>query len=122
MAPVTRSPGPTSTGHGLAGEHRLVHGAAALDDDAVGGDGLARADDEQVAAGELRDRDALLAGGAGAVAEHRDVLGAQVEQGPQGGAGAALGAGLEPAADEHGGRDDGGDLEVDLVAALARAR
>ena len=42
--------------HGLAGEQRLVDRARALLDDAVGGDLLARADDEAVAERELLDR------------------------------------------------------------------
>ena len=115
---MTASPGPTSTGTRLAGEQRGVDGRGALDDDAVGGDLLAGADDEAVADGELVDRDPHL----GAVAEHGDVLGAELEQGPQGGAGAALGPGLEVAAgeDEHG--DAGGDLEVDLAGRPRRAR
>ena len=58
-------------------------------DDAVGGDLLAGTDDEAVADGELLDRDAAL----GAVGvEDRDVLGAELEQRLQRGAGAALGA------------------------------
>jgi hypothetical protein len=71
-----------------------------------------------VADGQLVDRHPLLA----AVAEHRDVLGAELEQGAQRRAGAALGPGLEVAAgeDEHG--DPGGDLEVDLVLRRRRAR
>ena len=81
--------------HRLAGEQRGVDRRRALLDDAVGGDLLAGPDDEAVADGELVDRDALLA----AVAEDGDVLGAELEQGAQGGAGAALGAGLEVAAE-----------------------
>ena len=53
-------------------------------------------DDEAVADCELVDRDAHLV----AVAEHGDVLGAELEQGAQRGAGAPLGAGLEVAAEE----------------------
>ena len=63
--------------HRFAGEQRGVDGRGAVDDDAVGGDLLARADDELVADGELVDRDPDL----GAVAEHGDVLGAELEQG-----------------------------------------
>ena len=118
VAPVTTSPGPTSTGTGspvsMDSSTALLPSTTTPSVATVS----PGPDDEHVAGGELRDGDALLAGGPGALAEHRDVLGAQVEQGAQGGPGAALGAGLEPAADEHGGRDDGGDLEVDLVAAL----
>ena len=85
--------------HGLAGEHAHVDGRDALLDDAVGGDLLARADDEPVADGELLDRHAPL----GAVGvEHRHVLRAELQQRLQGGAGAALRAGLEVAARRAG--------------------
>ena len=99
----------------LAGEQGGVDGRAAVLDDPVGGDLLAGADHEPVADGELVDRDPDL----DVVAEHGDVLGAELEERLQRGAGAALGAGLEVAAgeDEHG--DAGGDLEVDLVLAAA---
>ena len=102
-------------GHRFAGEQRGVDGGGAVLDDAVGGDLLAGADDEAVADGELGDRDADLA----AVAEDGDVLGAQVEQGSQGGAGGALGAGFEVAAGEDEHDDGAGDLEVQLVLAGA---
>ena len=118
VAPVTASPGPTSTGHRLAGEQRGVDRRRAVLDDAVGGDLLARSHDEAVADGELVDRDALL----DAVAQDGDVLGAELEQRPQRGAGAALGPGLEVAAGEDERRDAGGDLEVDLLDARRRAR
>ena len=111
--PGDRVTGCDLDGDALAGEHRGVDGRGAGLDDPVGGDLLARPDDEAVADGELLDRDAHL----GAVSDDGDVFGAELEQGTQGGAGAALGAGLEVAAgeDEHG--DDGGDLEVQLVGA-----
>ena len=54
-------------------------------------------------------------------AEHGDVLGAELEQRRQRGAGAALGARLEVAAREQERRHDGADLEVDLVRAAAGA-
>ena len=107
------------TGHGVAGadvdrdrfagEQRGVDRRRAVFDDAVGGHLLTRADDEAVADGELGDRDALL----DAVAQHGDVLGAQLQQRPESGAGASLGAGLEVAAGEDERRHPGGDLEVD---------
>ena len=88
--------------HGLAGQQRLVDRAGALLDDAVGGDLLAGTDDEAVAHCELLDRDAPL----GAVGvEDGDVLGAELEQRLQRGAGAPLGARLEVAAGEDEGRD-----------------
>ena len=104
--------------HALAGEQGGVDGGGALLDHAVGGDLLAGADDEAVAHGQLVDGDAAL----DAVAQDGDVLGAQLEQGPQGGAGTPLGPGLEVAAgqDEHG--DAGGDLQVDLVGCPSRGR
>ena len=75
----------------------------ALLDDAVGGDLLARADDEAVADRELLDGHAAL----GAVGvEDRDVLGAELEQRLQRRAGAALGARLEVAAGEEERRHD----------------
>ena len=49
--------------------------------------------------------------------EHGDVLGAELEQCAQRGAGAALGAGLEVATGEDERDDRRGDLEVDLVGA-----
>ena len=103
-------------GDALAGEQRLVDGRGARLDDPVGGDLLARADDEAVA--DLR---AARSGPAlGAVrAEDRDVLGAELQQRGQRGAGAALGARLEVAAGEDEHRDGRGDLEVDLVGAGA---
>ena len=107
--------------HALAGEQRRVDRRRALLDDAVGGDLLAGPHDEAVADGELLDRDAHL----GAVAQHGDVLGAELEQRPQRGAGAPLGPGLEVAAGEDERRHAGGDLEVDLArphAALGAER
>ena len=77
VAPVTASPGATSTGTRLAGEQRRVDRRAPLLDDAVGGDLLAGADDEPVADRELVDRHAPLGA---VVVEHGDVLGAELEQ------------------------------------------
>ena len=118
VAPVTGVAGTDLDGHGLTGEQRRVDGRGAVDDGPVGGHLLARAHDEAVADGELVDRDA----GLDAVAEHGDVLGTELEQRLQGGAGAALGPGLEvaPGEDEHG--DAGRHLEVDLRAPVAALR
>jgi hypothetical protein len=91
-----------------------------LDDRAVGGDLLARADDEPVADHQLVDRHPHLDRALWAVAQHGDVLGAHVEQGAQRGAGGALGLGLEVAAGEDERRDRGGDLEVDVPPAPER--
>ena len=51
-------------------------------------------------------------------AQHRDVLGAQLEQRPQGGAGPPLGPGLEVAAGQDERRHAGGGLEVDVARAV----
>ena len=118
VAPVTASPGPTSTGTGSPVSSEASIADVPSLDDAVGGDLLARADDEAVADGELVDRDALL----DAVAEDGDVLGAELEQRLQGGAGASLGPGLEVAPGEDERRDAGGDLEVDQAGAHLRGR
>ena len=65
-------------GHGLAGEQRGVDGGGALDDDAVGGDLLARA-----ARRSGRPPTSVLDGmrTSLAVAQHGDVLGPELEQG-----------------------------------------
>jgi hypothetical protein len=118
VAPATSSPGLLLDGDGLTGQQRLVDRARALLDDAVGGDLLAGADDEAVARRELLDRHAAL-GPVGV--EHGDILGAELEQRLEGGAGAALGARLEEAAGEQERRHDRAHLEVDLVRAAARA-
>ena len=102
--------------HGLAGQQRLVDRASTLLDDPVGRDLLAGAHDEAVAGLELLDRDAAL--GAGGI-EPGDVLGAQLEQPGQRGAGAPLGARLEVPAGEDEHRHRARHLEVDLVGATA---
>ena len=69
--------------------------------------------DEAIADLQLADRDAPLAP---VRVEHRDVLGSELEQRRERGAGAALRARLEVAAGQDQRRDDGGDLEIDRVA------
>ena len=96
--------------HRFAGEQGGVDGGAAVFDGAVGGDLLTGADDEQIADRQFADRDADLV----AVANDGHVLGAQVEQGSQGSAGGALGAGFEVAAGEDEHDDHAGHLEVQL--------
>ena len=98
VAPATSSPGCFSTGTDSPVSSDWSTALRALLDDAVGGDLLAGADDEAVADGELLDRDAALAA---VGVEDRDVLGAELEQRLQRGAGAALGARLEVAAGEE---------------------
>ena len=97
----------------------LVDGRAALDDDTVGRDLLARAHDEAVADLKLVDRQraARLPSGA----ENRRFLGAELGEGAQGGARAALRPRLEVAAGEQERDDDRGDLEVDLARSSRHA-
>ena len=71
----------------LAGEHRLVDGRGALDDDAVDGEVLAGADPDEVADGDLVERDVDL----GAVAQHAGGLRGEPDQGLDGRGGALLG-------------------------------
>ena len=84
-------------GHRFAREQRRVDRRRSVLHDTVGGDLLARPDDEEVAHGELVDRDALLP----TVTEHGDVLGAELEQGAQRRAGAS--AWREPRGSDRGG-------------------
>lgn len=76
--------------HGLAGEHARVDRRRAVLDHAVGGDLFAGPNDEDVA------HDELVGGDPGfrPVSQDGDVLGAELQQGAQCGAGEALGAGL----------------------------
>ena len=108
VAPATSSPTATSTGHGFAGQHRLVDRRLALDDDAVGGDLLAGPDDEQVADLQLVDRDEDLL----PVAQHARLLGPELEQLADRLDAAALGARLEVAAEQDQRRHDRRHLEV----------
>ena len=119
VAPATSEPGADLDRDRLAGEHAHVDGGVAVLDDAVGGDLLAGPHDEAVADLQLLDGHAALGA---VVVEERDVLGAELEQRLQRGAGAALGARLEVAAGEDEGGDDRRRLEVDLVRAAARGR
>ena len=105
-------------GHGLARQERLVDRRGALLDDAVGRDLLARPHDEAVTDRELGDRNEVL--GAARI-EHRRLLRAELEQGPQRGAGTPPRTRLEVPAGEDERRHDGRDLEVDPVVAR-RAR
>jgi hypothetical protein len=97
-------------GHRFPGQHRCVDRGGAFHDDAVGGDLLTGAHDEQVAHGELLGRYALFL----AVAQHRYVFGAQFQQRSQRGTGLPLGSGLEVAAGEDEGGDSGRHLEIDV--------
>ena len=107
VAPMTSSPTALSTGTGSPVSIDSSTADATLDDATVGGDLLARLHDEAHADGEVVDRDlgAVLEGGG---------AGAELGQGAEGLAAAALGPGLEPLAEQDQ-RDDGGrGLEVDV--------
>ena len=99
-------------GHRLPGEQAHVDRRDAFDDDAIGRDLLSGPYDEQLPGLELFDRDPPLPAG---IVEHRDVLGAELEQRAQRRAGAALGARLEVPAQQDQRGDDRGDLEVDVA-------
>jgi hypothetical protein len=101
--------------HGLAGEHRGVHRGRAVLHHAVGGDLPARSDDEPVTDGELISRDANL----DPVAQHGDVLRAELEQDAQRCAGATLGTGFEVATGDDERGDAGSNLRVNVGGAVA---
>jgi hypothetical protein len=99
-------------GHALTGEQGLVHGGGAGHDLAVGRHPLPRSHHEAHADAQLPDRDAPLGPG---IVDHGHVLGAEVEERLQRGAGAPLGPRLEVPAGEDEGGDGGRHLQVDLV-------
>ena len=99
----------------FAGEQGFVHLAFALQDAAVGGDALARAQLQAVAQAQAIQGDLFfLAGRIQAPGAFR----AQGFQGAQGRAGAALGAGLQVFAQAHQGDDHGRRLEIEMGAVL----
>ena len=102
-------------GHGLTGQHRRVHRRRARNHDAVGGDLLAGARDEDVADGELVYGNACFGR---SVAQDGDVLGAHVEQCAQRRAGLPLGARLEIAPGEDEGGDGRGDFQIEMGSAV----
>ena len=109
VAPATVRAGADLDRHRLAGQHRLVDGGRALDDDAVGRDLLARAGRRN----GRRPRAASTGTSTSvAVAEHAGLLRAELEQGADRLARAAARAELEAAAEQDQRRDHGGDLEV----------
>ena len=116
VAPVTASPGPTSTGTGSP-VSMLTSTAECRRRRRRRWRPSRRDARRRRRRPQLVDRDALL----DAVAQHRDLLGAQLEQRPQRGARAALGARLEVAAGEHEHDDRRGDLEVDARRRRRRA-
>ena len=97
--------------HRLPRQQRLVDRAGALLDLAVRGDLLAGADNEPVPYLELLDRNPTL----GAVGvEIGDVLGAELQRGPQRGARPALRPGLEVPPGQDEGGDHPGRFQIDV--------
>ena len=103
----------------LARHQAGVDRALTVTDDTVAGHLLTGPHDEAVADDEVADGNAGLAGDSGRRVDpqHGDVLSAEVEQGTKGVLAGVLGPGLEEAAGEQKGRDDGGHLEVEVRAA-----
>ena len=99
------------SGRRLAGQERPVDRRLALDDDAVGGDLLTRADDEAIAHLERPDRDERLL----AVPEHPRFLRAELQELLDRLRGAALRARLEVAPEQDQRRHDRAHLEVGLA-------
>ena len=105
--------------HGLPGQQGLVDCRGALDHDAVGRDLLTGADHEALTDAEPVDRNH----GLGSVRpEQRHLLGAHVQQLPEGVAGPGLRPLLEVATGQQEGGDHAGDLEVEVVEAAASSR
>ena len=103
---VTRAPG---DGSGLAGDHRLVHVGATVDDPAVRGDAAAGADDHDIADPQVGRRH-----GHDPVAVHAfGLVGQERGEGVQGGGGLREGAHLEPVAEEHD-HDQQGEFPPEL--------
>ncbi len=114
VAPVTRCPGFLDDGHRLSREHRFVDDAAALDDEPVGRDLLARPDAQAIAQADVRDRLVELL----AVADDARRARRKVEQLPDRGARAAARPQLENLAEEHEHGDHDRGIEVGLDGAV----
>ena len=99
-------------GQALPGEHGLVNGGQALDDDAIGRDFLAGPDQDQVADDQIVDRH----GDDLAVAQQVGGLRLQVEQPPDGGMRLALGLFLQIAAQQDETDDARGRVEIEVGA------
>ena len=94
----------------LAGQSAFVHGAGTFQHDAVHGDVLTGADDENIAPAHFRDGDADL----GTAPQQGGGLGGQLHQALECIGGLTLGAGLQHLAHGDEGQDHGGGLEVEL--------
>ena len=97
----------------LAGEHRLVHRGRAVDDDAIDGNAIARA-----ARARGRRRRPGSSGHLALAARAQDARGRAVaarRSASHGAGGLALGACLEPSAEQDEADDHGGGVEVGLV-------
>src|SRR5690606_18741866 len=101
-------------GNGFAREHRGIHGRYARGHDAIGGDLLARTNDELVADLQFFDRHESLR----AVSEYGDILRAELEQCTQRRTGLTLGTLLEVATGEDEHRHARTDFEIDVCCAV----
>ena len=115
VAPITPSPARLLDRDRLAGEHRLVDRRRAVDDDAVDRHPLAGAHPQQVADDDLADRHVALA----TVAQDACCRRPQLEQAAHGTRRLALGACLEPSAEQDEADDHRGGVEIRLVASPA---
>ena len=108
-------------GDRFAGDHRFVDGAAAFEDDAIDGNFFAGTDAEAVAGFDLFERNVFFR--SPSACEQARGLRAEVEQGADGGAGAAAGAEFHDLAEQDERRDGGGGFEVDVgISAHAAKR
>ena len=97
-----RSPALRGTGSRFAGDERLVHAARARDDDSVDGDALSGADDDGLAGHEGCDGGFDL----NAIAQYACGLRLQRGEGAERVERAALGAGMEPVAQQKEAEDE----------------
>ena len=103
---------------GLAGEHRLVDRRGARADTAVDRDLLARPDPDHLAGGQVGCGDQPL----GPVGQDEvGLLGLEFDQGTHRGRRPAPAPGLQPPAEEEEGDDEGGHVEVEVLAEGAGA-
>jgi hypothetical protein len=115
VAPITVSPCPLLHRHRLAGDHRLVHRARAVDHDAIDRHLLARAHAQTIAGVHVLERHVLVRS---VVAHAARRLRRQPEQGANRGARLAARAQLQHLAELHQHDDHGRSLEVHVDAAV----
>ena len=105
--------------HGFAGDHGLVNRTAAFEQDAIDGDFFSGTHAQTVAGLYLLKRNIFL--GTIGVEQARGA-GAEIEEGANGGAGAAAGAQFHDLAEQDESGDGGGGFEVDVGIAAHGAQ